>query len=66
MEEETEDKQSDIETVYQQAAQFIQLTDELRDAPESIKVKYGQLESLRDQLSNMVEELTRQTSSAES
>ena len=57
----TSELSPDIETVYQKAVQFIQLTNELKSAPEALKTTCEQLESLKEQLSTSIDELKRQS-----
>lgn len=55
------DLSPDIETVYQKALQFIELTNELKLAPETLRRQYEHLESLKDQLSTSIDELKKQS-----
>ena len=57
----TSELSPNIETVYQKAVQFIELTNELKSAPEKLRTQCKHLESLKEQLSTSIDELKRQS-----
>jgi len=56
----------DVETVYKQAVNFLELTEQLIDAPEALRHQCKKLLSAKKELSRAIENLKQQSESVRS